>query len=83
MVPSTDWPERKEPPEYSNPPKATHKQKSATKEQSEHVQQHHPNDRRKVCFLLSCRAITCCTNVSEYIDIYACIYTGRRTTSRP
>lgn len=47
MVPSTDWPERKEPPEYSNPPKATHKQKSATKEQSEHVQQHHPNDRRK------------------------------------
>ncbi|KAL2725116.1 putative serine/threonine-protein kinase tsuA [Vespula squamosa] len=47
MVPSTDWPERKEPPEYSNPSKATHKQKSATKEQLEHVQLHHPNDRRK------------------------------------
>ncbi|KAI4473659.1 hypothetical protein M0804_015243 [Polistes exclamans] len=47
MVPSTVWPERKEPPEYSNPPKVNHKQKSATKEQSEHVQQHHPNERRK------------------------------------
>ncbi|XP_046814360.1 dentin sialophosphoprotein-like [Vespa crabro] len=47
MVPSTDWPERKEPPEYSNLPKVTHKQKSATKEQLEHGQQHHPNDRRK------------------------------------
>ncbi|KAK2580451.1 hypothetical protein KPH14_006194 [Odynerus spinipes] len=47
MVPSTDWPERKEPPEYSNPPKVIHKQKSVTKEQSEQHQQHHPNDRKK------------------------------------
>lgn len=53
MVPSTDWPERKEPPEYSNPPKATNKQKSATKEQSEHGQQHHPNERKKVWLFFS------------------------------
>lgn len=47
MVPSTDWPERKEPPEYSNPPKVIHKQKSVSKEQSDQLQQHYPNDRKK------------------------------------
>ncbi|XP_029164706.1 uncharacterized protein DDB_G0283697-like isoform X2 [Nylanderia fulva] len=40
MVPSTDWPERKEPPEFSNPPRTNVKSK-ATKEHHEHPQQHH------------------------------------------
>ncbi|XP_050457921.1 uncharacterized protein MAL13P1.304-like isoform X2 [Cataglyphis hispanica] len=40
MVPSTDWPERKEPPEFSNPPKTNNKPKP-TKEHHEHPQQHH------------------------------------------
>lgn len=40
MVPSTDWPERKEPPEFSNPPRTNVKSKS-TKEHHEHPQQHH------------------------------------------
>lgn len=38
MVPSTDWPERKEPPEFSNPPRMSNKSKSA-KEHHEHSQQ--------------------------------------------
>ncbi|KAM0725466.1 hypothetical protein ACS0PU_008952 [Formica fusca] len=40
MVPSTDWPERKEPPEFSNPPRTNNKSKPA-KEHHEHPQQHH------------------------------------------
>ncbi|KAL6426073.1 hypothetical protein ACFW04_008978 [Cataglyphis niger] len=40
MIPSTDWPERKEPPEFSNPPKTNNKPKPA-KEHHEHPQQHH------------------------------------------
>lgn len=40
MVPSTDWPERKEPPEFSNPPRINNKPKH-TKEHHEHPQQHH------------------------------------------
>lgn len=38
MVPSTDWPERKEPPEFSNPPRASNKTKPV-KEHHEHPQQ--------------------------------------------
>ena len=37
MVPSTDWPERKEPPEFSNPPRTSNKPKSV-KEHHEHSQ---------------------------------------------
>ncbi|XP_014487067.1 PREDICTED: uncharacterized protein LOC106750921 isoform X2 [Dinoponera quadriceps] len=40
MVPSTDWPERKEPPEFSNPPRASNKPKPV-KEHHEHIQQYH------------------------------------------
>lgn len=40
MVPSTDWPERKEPPEFSNPPRASNKPKPS-KEHHEHPQQYH------------------------------------------
>lgn len=40
MVPSTDWPERKEPPEFSNPPRVNNKSKPA-KEHHEHPQQYH------------------------------------------
>ncbi|EZA60051.1 hypothetical protein X777_15333 [Ooceraea biroi] len=40
MVPSTDWPERKEPPEFSNPPRASNKPKP-TKEHHEHPHQYH------------------------------------------
>lgn len=39
MVPSTDWPERKEPPEFSNPPRTNNKSKPA-KEAHEHIQHH-------------------------------------------
>jgi len=35
MVPSTDWPERKEPPEFSNPPRTSNKSKPV-KEHHEH-----------------------------------------------
>lgn len=45
MVPSSDWPERKEPPEFSNPPKA--KQKLA-KEKHEYVLQSHIVEGKKV-----------------------------------
>ncbi|XP_033322836.2 uncharacterized protein LOC117218504 [Megalopta genalis] len=45
MVPSSDWPERKEPPEFSNPPKA--KQKSA-KEKHEYTMQAHPSEGKKI-----------------------------------
>ncbi|XP_031848002.1 uncharacterized protein LOC116433720 isoform X2 [Nomia melanderi] len=47
MVPSSDWPERKEPPEFSNPPKA--KQKSA-KEKHEYTLQSHAtgNEGKKI-----------------------------------
>ena len=37
MVPSTDWPERKEPPEFSNPSRTSNKLKSV-KEHHEHPQ---------------------------------------------
>lgn len=40
MVPSTDWPERKEPPDFSIAPRTNSKPKSA-KEHHEHVQQYH------------------------------------------
>ncbi|XP_039313278.1 uncharacterized protein LOC105207722 isoform X2 [Solenopsis invicta] len=39
MVPSTDWPERKEPPEFSSPPKTSNKSKPA-KEHHEYPQQY-------------------------------------------
>jgi len=39
MVPSTDWPERKEPPDFSNIPRMNNKPKSA-KEHHEHPQQY-------------------------------------------
>ncbi|XP_076664829.1 uncharacterized protein LOC143367137 [Andrena cerasifolii] len=45
MVPSSDWPERKEPPEFSSPPKA--KQKPA-KEKLEYTPLSHPNEGKKV-----------------------------------
>ncbi|XP_078048944.1 uncharacterized protein LOC144476165 isoform X2 [Augochlora pura] len=45
MVPSSDWPERKEPPEFSNPPKV--KQKSA-KEKHEYTMQAHPPEGKKI-----------------------------------
>lgn len=45
MVPSTDWPERKEPPEFSNPPKTKPK---ATKEKHEYIPQFHPAEGKKV-----------------------------------
>ncbi|KAL0118018.1 hypothetical protein PUN28_009006 [Cardiocondyla obscurior] len=49
MVPSTDWPERKEPPEFSNPPRTNNKSKPA-KEHHEHSQQYQSssNEGRKV-----------------------------------
>lgn len=89
MVPSTDWPERKEPPEYSNPPKATNKQKSAAKEQSEHGQQHHPNERKKVWlsffFLIVSNKLVhryylFLLIVRTHLNIL--VYVGRRTTTR-
>ncbi|XP_053989720.1 protein kinase 4-like [Hylaeus volcanicus] len=45
MVPSSDWPERKEPPEFSNPPKA--KQKPA-KEKQEYIPQTHPVEGKRI-----------------------------------
>lgn len=45
MVPSSDWPERKEPPEFSSPPKA--KQKPG-KEKLEYTPPSHPNEGKKV-----------------------------------
>ncbi|XP_076230955.1 uncharacterized protein LOC143177068 isoform X2 [Calliopsis andreniformis] len=44
MVPSSDWPERKEPPEFSNPPKVKQK---PTKEKHEHVSHPHPVEGKK------------------------------------
>ncbi|XP_003425848.1 uncharacterized protein DDB_G0286591 isoform X1 [Nasonia vitripennis] len=40
MVPSDDWPERKEPPEFSAPPKNVQKQKSLNKEHNDRLPQH-------------------------------------------
>lgn len=40
MVPSTDWPERKEPPEFSNPPTANSRPK-LSKDHHMHSQQYH------------------------------------------
>ncbi|OXU27539.1 hypothetical protein TSAR_016186 [Trichomalopsis sarcophagae] len=40
MVPSDDWPERKEPPEFSSPPKNVQKQKSLNKEHNDRLPQH-------------------------------------------
>ncbi|XP_034195474.2 uncharacterized protein LOC117611592 [Osmia lignaria lignaria] len=45
MVPSTDWPERKEPPEFTISPKT--KQKS-TKERHEYIPQSHSGEGRKI-----------------------------------
>ncbi|CAL7945269.1 unnamed protein product [Xylocopa violacea] len=45
MVPSTDWPERKEPPEFSNLPKTKPK---STKEKHEYTPQPHAGEGRKV-----------------------------------
>ncbi|KAL6258743.1 hypothetical protein P5V15_010693 [Pogonomyrmex californicus] len=48
MVPSTDWPERKEPPEFSNPPRPSNKSKPA-KEHHEHPHSYHASgEGRKV-----------------------------------
>ncbi|XP_012273540.1 uncharacterized protein LOC105695984 isoform X2 [Orussus abietinus] len=41
MVPSTDWPERKEPPEFSNPPKSNQKPKPMSKEYNAEYVQHY------------------------------------------
>ncbi|KAG7203785.1 hypothetical protein KM043_013806 [Ampulex compressa] len=43
MVPSSDWPERKEPPEFSNPPRSSHKPKSA----KEKPYEYHSGDGKK------------------------------------
>ncbi|XP_003484898.1 uncharacterized protein LOC100741686 isoform X2 [Bombus impatiens] len=45
MVPSTDWPERKEPPEFSNPPKTKPK---STKEKYECTLQSHGGEGKKI-----------------------------------
>ncbi|XP_017789123.1 PREDICTED: uncharacterized protein LOC108571564 isoform X2 [Habropoda laboriosa] len=45
MVPSKDWPERKEPPEFSNPPKAKPK---STKEKHEYIPQPHSGEGKKI-----------------------------------
>lgn len=45
MVPSKDWPERKEPPEFSNPPKAKPK---VTKEKHEYIPQPHSGEGKKI-----------------------------------
>ncbi|KOX77781.1 hypothetical protein WN51_10571 [Melipona quadrifasciata] len=45
MVPSTDWPERKEPPEFSNPPKTKLK---PTKEKHEYTLQSHAGEGKKI-----------------------------------
>ncbi|KAK9308385.1 hypothetical protein QLX08_001567 [Tetragonisca angustula] len=45
MVPSTDWPERKEPPEFSNPPKTKSK---PTKEKHEYTLQSHAGEGKKI-----------------------------------
>ncbi|XP_012140689.2 uncharacterized protein LOC100880979 isoform X1 [Megachile rotundata] len=45
MVPSTDWPERKEPPEFTNSPKTKQK---PTKERHEYVPQSHSGEGRKI-----------------------------------
>ncbi|XP_076303100.1 uncharacterized protein LOC143221564 isoform X2 [Lasioglossum baleicum] len=45
MVPSSDWPERKEPPEFSNPPKAKPK---LAKEKHEYTMQAHPVEGKKI-----------------------------------
>lgn len=45
MVPSTDWPERKEPPEFSNPPKTKPK---STKEKHEYTLQSHGGEGKKI-----------------------------------
>lgn len=42
MVPSTDWPERKEPPEFSNPPRTSSSKSKPAKEHHEHPQQYQP-----------------------------------------
>lgn len=42
MVPSTDWPERKEPPEFSNPPIRTSTKSKPAKEHHEYPQQYQP-----------------------------------------
>ena len=45
MVPSTDWPERKEPPEFLNPPKTKSK---PTKEKHEYTLQSHAGEGKKI-----------------------------------
>ncbi|XP_076646834.1 uncharacterized protein LOC143355672 isoform X2 [Halictus rubicundus] len=45
MVPSSDWPERKEPPEFSNPPKTKPK---LAKEKHEYMTQAHPSEGKKI-----------------------------------
>lgn len=59
MVPSTDWPERKEPPEFSNPPRTSNKSKPA-KEHHEHSQQYQPasgEGRKSHTFAQVCKEI--------------------------
>ncbi|XP_625001.2 asparagine-rich protein [Apis mellifera] len=45
MVPSTDWPERKEPPEFVNPPKIKPK---STKEKHEYISHSHAGEGKKI-----------------------------------
>lgn len=71
MVPSSDWPERKEPPEFLNPPKA--KQKSA-KEKHEYTLQVHAtgNEGKKIhSFAQVCKEILykICF-LLMYVDLY-------------
>lgn len=59
MVPSTDWPERKEPPEFSNPPRTSNKSKPI-KEHHEHSQQYQPasgEGRKSHTFAQVCKEI--------------------------
>lgn len=63
MVPSTDWPERKEPPEFANPPRTNTKSKPA-KEHHEHSHQYQPasaEGRKSHTF-----AQVCANNLSQF-----------------
>lgn len=63
MVPSTDWPERKEPPEFTNPPRTNNKSKPA-KEHHEHSHQYQPasaEGRKSHTF-----AQVCANNLSQF-----------------
>lgn len=73
MVPSTDWPERKEPPEFSNPPRASNKSKPV----KEHSQQYHAasGEGRKVHAFAQVYKIITDSNIfsNNLISNYSCI----------